>query len=659
MNKVNIGLVQINNSFSGQNYLPYSVGLLQAFVERNAPSPERFNFLPAIYKRESIANIVDRLKTADVTGFSIYVWNHEISLEIARRLKALNPNALTIFGGPHVPDLPEDWLRRNPCVDLAVHNEGERTFLDILNAYPGAAESEWDLAGISYVNRKSKYVRTAARDRFRNLDEVPSPFLEGTFDKLMADNSGEAWIGLWETNRGCPFRCTFCDWGSATAAKVTKFGMERLLAEVDWFSENRIEYIFCCDANFGIQKRDLEIADYVAKVKAKTGFPSALSVQNTKNATERAYLTQKILSDAGLNKGVALSMQSVDLKTLEAVKRDNISTETYSELQRRFTLDGVETYSDLILGLPGETYASFVAGVSRLIEDGQHNRIQFNNLSILPNAEMGNPVYREKHGIQSIRSEIINIHGERQISEDDVAEYQDLVIATTSTPLADWRRTRAFSWMTAFLYFDKIMQIPLMVQHQNTSMRFGELIESFVNVRDDEYPLIAEVRDFFLQEAQSIQDGGNEYVYSKEYLGIYWPADEFQFIKLSVGGRLKQLYEEAGRLLHSQLASGRDNRAEAALKDALKLNFALIKQPFVDRDTSIDLDHDLITFYQDMRTGRMADIERKPTTVHINRVAAHYDDLQRWCREVVWWGNKKGAYLYSNKTVERQLAGHY
>ena len=655
--KIDIGLVQINNSFSGQNYLPYSVGLLQVYAEKNAANPERFNFLPAIYKRGSITKAVDHLRSADIVGFSIYVWNHEISLEIARRLKKLNPNVLTVFGGPHVPDFPEAWLREHSFVDVAVHNEGERTFLDLLNIYP---ERTWSTApGVSFIDKNSVYTRTPARERLKDLDDVPSPFLEGTFDKLMAANTTEAWIGLWETNRGCPFRCTFCDWGSATAAKVTKFGMDRLLAEADWFAANKIEYIFCCDANFGIQKRDVDIAEYVAKVKAKTGYPNALSVQNTKNATERAYLTQKILSDAGLNKGVALSMQSVDMATLEAIKRDNISTETYTELQRRFTLDGVETYSDLILGLPGETYVSFVAGVSRLIENGQHNRIQFNNLSILPNAEMGNPAYREKFGIKAVRSEIINIHGERLALEDDVPEYQDLVICTTSTPLADWRRTRAFGWMTAFLHFDKIMQIPLMVLHENTSIPYGELIESFTSVDAKEYPLIAEIRDFFLKEAKSIQEGGPEYVYSKEYLGIYWPADEFMFIRLSVEGRLKDLYEEAGRLLRGLLSPTADKLAHDALTDALKLNLALIKQPFVGSDASVDLDHDLVAFHQGVRTGRMVAITRKPTTVQINRSTAYYDDLQRWCREVVWWGNKKGAYLYTNKVVERQLAGHY
>ena len=81
-------------------------------------------------------------------------------------------------------------------------------------------------AGVPLFSADEPILPTPARrpQTFRDLDEIPSPFLEGAFDSIMAANPQESWIGLWETNRGCPFRCTFCDWGSATAAKVTKFG---------------------------------------------------------------------------------------------------------------------------------------------------------------------------------------------------------------------------------------------------------------------------------------------------------------------------------------------------------------------------------------------------------------------------------------------------
>jgi radical SAM superfamily enzyme YgiQ (UPF0313 family) len=655
-----VGLVQINNSFSGQNYLPYSVALLQTYVQKNSADPARYRFLPPIYKRMRIADAVEILKDADLVGFSTYVWNGRISLEIARRLKVLKPGISIVFGGPHVPDQPEAFLRANPQIDLAVHNEGERTFLKLLEAFPD--RTAWRvLPGVSLIEANGTFVRNPNIDRVRDLDEIPSPFLDGAFDEIMAANPNESWIGLWETNRGCPFRCTFCDWGSATAAKVTKFGEERLFHEVDWFAEKKIEYIFCCDANFGIQKRDVDIANYVADIKKQTGYPVALSVQNTKNATERAYETQKILSDAGLNKGVALSMQSVDMATLEAIKRDNISLGTYMELQRRFTRDKVETYSDLILGLPGETYESFVKGVDLLMENGQHNRIQFNNLSILPNAEMGDPAYQAKYGMVTVESKIINIHGERVELDDDVPEVQDLVIATAATPLDDWRRTRIFCWMTALLHFDKLFQIPLILAHGISGISYRDMIEAFMGADRERFPMISEINAFFEGEARSIQKGGSEYVFSKEYLNIFWPADEYIFVKLTAEGKFDAFYAEAGRLLTETLEARSSGLPLEIVDEAVRLNHALVHQPFVRTDLKVSLTYDLLDYWHKVRGGEQALLRKVPLVVEVDRKSKPYDNFQTWCREIVWWGNKKGAYLYSPRALEitPELAGHY
>ncbi len=437
------------------------------------------------------------------------------------------------------------------------------------------------------------------------------------------------------------------------------FDLERLYKEVDWFAAHQIEYIFCCDANFGMLPRDLDIASYVAETKRKVGHPHALSVQNTKNATERAYKVQKILADAGLNKGVDIALQSADPDTLVSIKRGNISTETYQELQRRFTRDNVETYTDLILGLPGETYDSFADGVSTIIENGQHNRIQFNNLSILPNAEMGDPEYQKKYGMLTVETNVVNIHGSLAEAEHEISETQVLVIATNAMPKPDWVRTRAFSWMAALLHFDKILQIPFVLLHEICAVRYRELIELFLDTPREEFPVLSSVRSFFLEKATDIQNGGPEYCQSKEWLDIWWPADEYLLIKLCVEQKLELFYREAEKLLGRFLDEKFLSLPTNLLSEAIALNSKLIKLPFQTSNVTLELSCNIWEFYQSVLRGTSLPLETKPSKYHIDRTSATWGSWEDWYREVVWYGNKKGAYLYGNNAVEPQLAGHY
>ena len=651
-----VALVQINNSFSGQNYLPYAAGLLQSHTQKHAKHPERYSFALPVYSRIPVQQAVDHLLGADVIGFSTYVWNIRISLEIARRVKEQLPQTLIVFGGPQVPDRAEEFLRQNPFIDVTSHGEGEQVFLSVLENFPTRT---WEnVQSISYL-ADGAFVNNPRGERMRDITIVPSPYLSGVFEPLMQANPDERWLILWETNRGCPFQCTFCDWGSATAAKVSQFDLERLLHEVDWFAEKKIEFIFTCDANYGMLARDYDITKYVVETKQRIGYPKALSVQNTKNGTERAYKVQKLLSDAGLNKGVALSLQSVDKDTLKAIKRDNISTKSYQELQRRFTRDRVETYSDLILGLPGETYDSFAEGISSVIENGQHNRIQFNNLSILPNAEMGDPEYQKKYGMEIVETEIINIHGSLSETREEILEMQQLVVATASMPREEWVRTRTLCWMTAFLHFDKVLQIPLILVHETCSIRYRDLMDAFLNADETRFPIVTQIKTFFIDKARDIQGGGAEYCHSAEWLDIFWPADEYILIKLCKEEKLRGFYKEAEQLLVDFLKSKFADLPRALLHEAVELNCSLIKLPFQTQDLEFETAHNLWEFYQLALVGESVPLQQKSVINRVNRTKNVYDSWDDWCREVIWYGNKKGAYLYGNEAVERELAGHY
>ena len=181
--------------------------------------------------------------------------------------------------------------------------------------------------------------------------------------------------------------------------------LDRIYKELDWFSKMKVE-LFLTDANFGILPRDYDIAKKQLKIKKNMVIQKSFQfkIQNTR---DRAYKVQKLLAEAGLSKGVTLAMQSVNPHTLEAIKRDNISIEDYAELQKKFAKDNIPTYTEFILALPGDSYDDFADGVSMVIASGQHNRIQFNNLSILPNAEMNSAEYKEKYKIKTIGAPIV------------------------------------------------------------------------------------------------------------------------------------------------------------------------------------------------------------------------------------------------------------
>ncbi len=645
--RIRVGLVQINNSFSGQNYFPYSIGVLQAYALEHLREPDRFDFMPAIYKRMPVESILPMLRDADAVFFSTYLWNARISLEVARRLKEEKPGLLVVFGGPQVPNRVEPFLRANPFVDIACHGEGEVPFLSILEH---CATGDWEeIPSIGYLDGRGMLVRNPGRPRISNLDEAPSPYLEGLFDPLVRANPGEVWLGLLETNRGCPFSCTFCDWGSATRSTVYPRDLDAIFGEIDWFSEHKVEFVFCCDANFGILKRDLEIVARFAENKKKYGYPEAFSVQNTKNSTDHSFRIQKALSDARMNKGVTLSLQSTHRDTLKAVKRQNISLKAFNDLQHSLTAEGIETYTDLILGLPRETYETFKDGVSSVIENGQHGRIQFNNLTLLPNTEMADPEYVRKYGIVTRETGIINIHGSLADVEE-IRETQDLVVATNSMPEEDWIKTRVFSWMTAFLHFDKVLQVPLILLHKTCALGFRDMIEFFTD--EAKSPILSEIRSAFEAKARDIQNGGAEYCESRKWLNIWWPADELALIELCAReGRLEEFYSEAERALAELLEKKSLVLPEGLMSEAVLLNRSLIRLPFVEEDIRLKLSYNIWDVYRAEIRGTSVPLEREDTVYRVDRSTLTWSSWEDWCREVIWYGNKKGLYLYSCERV--------
>ncbi len=575
--------------------MPYSVGLLQAHTIRHSQDTSRYSFLPFVFEPEPIKTILPQIQLAEVLGFSIYVWNEQRSLALAHLFKQDNPDSLIIFGGPQVPDRAEDWLRQHPWVDLVCHGPGEETFLQLLEALP---ENNWQvLTGISWIDSNGDFQHIPQPPRQNNLDRIPSPYLQGVFNSLLKQYPNYRWNVLWETNRGCPFSCTFCDWGSATQSKVFRFEIERLQQEISWFSKHKIDMVYCCDANYGILKRDLEITESFIEASQRHSYPRGFYIQNAKNVTERSYLIQKKITQAGLNPDVTLSLQSIDPTVLKSIRRDNISLDTFRTLQQRFRADNVHTYTDYLVGLPGETRNSFLNGVSQVIEEGQHHLIKFYNVYVLPNAELNQPAYRKEYGIQTIRQPYFE-HG--VVSVPDVQEYQEMVIATASLSLAEWREIRCFAWWVELLYLHhKLLQLPIMLIQALTPLSYRNIFEHYLCGEIGPLPLIQNMRDFMANKSLQLQQGDPEFCPLQKGSETLWlTAENYLITGLSQSGAIAEFFDESRYLLDQLLLQHQHSLPAGLLDETFQLAYTFFNSYVQQQTFEMQVSFNIWEIYQ-------------------------------------------------------------
>lgn len=416
---------EYNIPMDGTVYLPLVSGILAAYAKKFPDIRAVYDFRPPIYKRDLPENIINQYDNPSVACFSVSLWNYSLSLEVARMIKDKFPNCIIIFGGPSAP-----FNGKIQGVDFIVNGEGEKKFVNILAKLVGLCPQETN------------------EDQEKDLDYYPSPYSTGEFNDIMNDDIN--FQAIVETNRGCPFLCTYCFWGMAGLNKKFRFhSLDYIRSEADWIGRNKIKYVFCADSNFGMFKRDVEIAKIWANTKAKYGYPEKFRVCYGKNAQESIYETAKVLSKAGLAKAITLAKQTDSKLVLDNIRRGNISNKVYDELQKRYMKDGIQTYTEIILGLPGETLDSFKSGVEAAIKC--NTKLFIYHCSVLPNTEMANPDYLKKFGIKTARVPMSEIHCEPRPS-GSVQEYEDIIIETATMSTDDWIEACVFSWITQLRY---------------------------------------------------------------------------------------------------------------------------------------------------------------------------------------------------------------
>ena len=100
--------------------------------------------------------------------------------------------------------------------------------------------------------------------------------------------------------------------------------------------KKKIKYVFNADSNFGMHKRDIDIAYKLVETKKKYGYPEKFRTCWGKNTSEQIFKVAELLNLHGLEKGITLARQTNSEEALKNVKRDNIKLEAYSDLENRF-----------------------------------------------------------------------------------------------------------------------------------------------------------------------------------------------------------------------------------------------------------------------------------------------------------------------------------
>lgn len=295
---------------------------------------------------------------ADVYGFSCYVWNTGRVRQLLPGLRAALPHARLVLGGPQVIHQAARYASPQDELTAVCNGEGEFVFRNYMRELVGGAPDLARVRGLSF-HRDAQLVTTPDDDKIMDLDRIPSPFLGGLFEK------DRYTYAIFETNRGCPYRCSFCYWGLGES-RVGKFSDERVRAELTWLSRNGFMGIFLADANWGMLKRDVDFSRHIVENKRATGMPYVVVVSSAKNKPERLVEIAEIFQGAGIMTTQSVAVQSLDEETLRRVERSNIKVDAYAEAQQRMNERRLASYVELIWPLPGETLASFTRGVERL-----------------------------------------------------------------------------------------------------------------------------------------------------------------------------------------------------------------------------------------------------------------------------------------------------
>ena len=444
----------------------------------------------------------------DILGLSNYCWSHNVSYEIFKMCKKTNPNVVTIWGGPNFPiDFPSQkkFMERCKEVDIYVPTEGEIGFSNVVkkvlesNSIDEVKQkiTQNPIDGCVSRNEQGQIQCTIPTLRISSLDEIPSPYLNGMMTKFF---DGKL-TPMLQTNRGCPFHCTFCTDGRDEVNKVNSFDIKRVQSEIQYIAEHipkNTHSLHISDLNFGMYPRDIEICESLAKIQEKFDYPKYIKCTTGKNQKDKIIKAIK-----RLNKSlrVTMSVQSLDPDVLNNIRRDNISVDHMLALYPAIKEAELQTTSEVILGLPGETYSNHIQTLRDLIR-AKMDEIVVHTCMLLDGSEMNLPEERKKWGMKTKFRALQRDFAELS-SGKKVIEYEEVVVGSNTMTFEEYINLRILAFIIFVtnqgIVFDAIQKLlreqdidvfelyyGMLTNKKNSSGKTQKVIEQFKQATIDE-----------------------------------------------------------------------------------------------------------------------------------------------------------------------------
>ena len=637
----NVYMVQASNTYTGNSfkaaYLPYAVGLLIAYAFTDETIKSEYTFKRFIFTRESTNDVVESLENPAFVGFSNYIWNTQYNLTLARKIKAKYPDCVIMFGGHNVPP-DNSFLEKYSFIDFLIHGEGEEAFKDLLIEL---CKDEKDFSGISNLSYRSSDGKNIKNDTVvLTKTDYPSPYLSGLFDYIFEENPDMQLDAIIETSRGCPRDCAYCDWG-CNSQKIKLFSIERVYAEINWFAEHKIKFIWGADANFGAYERDMDIVDYLVKVREKTGYPERIRINYAMNKHHEVFEINRKLEKYGLSKeGATISFQSLNPQTLENIGRRNMSLDKFSELISMYKKAGVTTYSELIVGLPGETYESFCKGIGALLAAGQHRLITVYNCELLPNSPMARPEYMEKFGIKTVTTEHLVAHTQEETNTKEFTEY---IIETNSLSKEDWIACNVFACFEESYHHHGILKYISIYLFKEFDIPYEDFYNKIIDFAQSKKGTIVSSVYYKLYsyfKAITIKKPINLYA-NEIYGNITWIPKKMPHLDTIY--RIDNFYKEIKPLL---LDYGIESQK---LEELIKYEKTALKYPGKN-NFSVDFNYNWHNYFTSILADSYIPLieERNRVSVHNEFIADNWKD---YAVQSTWFG-KNGSTFNQGITVQ-------